>query len=521
MSKNLLTPILEASRMHPERIAMILPDDTHQERSWTYQTMAHDIGRYQLALQQAGGQVGDRVLILSRVRYDLYVLTLALLGLGMVAILLDRGMSRSRILAAISSSGARFAIGEKSLLRSWWFIPPLWRMNRLAFDGPSWGVGGLLLPERATAQAKLLPHQAHGLITFTSGSTGRPKGADRTHTSLLAQHQAMRQHWQDQDNDVDCTCFPVMMLHNLCCGLPTVLPAIDLTHPADFDAARLIEQLQRCGVTRLSGAPGFMTRLCHYALKQGLRLDKIRQVAVGGSTVSTQLAKWLLQLFTHADIIAVYGSTEAEPIAILHGRELMEEGDSDEGYLVGRAANMAEIAIWPLHQTYQVDEHSYQHYGLSGQIGEVLVSGAHVLQRYVDNPQATQENKLPRPDGSVWHRTGDVGYLDHLGRLWLVGRLRDSVEHAGRILWPYPIEKRLDNLPGMVRSALILHKGRPLLVLQGTTPDQQVLEQLKLMGLEKIGISPIESMPLDGRHQSKIDRPALRAMSLDTRREPA
>ncbi|NNM52250.1 MAG: AMP-binding protein [Pseudomonadales bacterium] len=518
MNKNLLSPILLAGQEHPDRIALTLPDESGQEHSWTYQSLIQDIGCYQHALQQAGGHAGDRVLILSRVRYELYVLTLALLGLGMVAVLLDRGMSRSRILSAISSSGARFAMGELSLLRSWWLVPPLWRMRRLAFDGQSRGVRRLDLSQQAAARAQPLPHQAHGLITFTSGSTGRPKGADRTHTSLLAQHHAMRQHWQDQDDDVDCTCFPVMVLHNLCCGLPTVLPAIDLAHPAEFDAARLFEQLQRSGVTRLSGAPGFMNRLCHYAQQANGRLPKIRQVAVGGSSVSTHLAKSLLQLFSHAEVIAVYGSTEAEPIATLPCRELVEEGDFGEGYLVGRAADLAEIAIWPLNQDYTVDEIASQQYCPSGQIGEVLVSGAHVLQRYVDNPQATQESKLPRADGSVWHRTGDAGYLDDMNRLWLVGRLRDSVEHAGQVFWPYPIEKRIDSLPGMERCALIKHQDRPLLVLQGSTPDQQVHEQLSSMSLETIAITRIDTMPLDGRHQSKIDRPALRQMSLNARR---
>jgi len=234
---NLVQPVFEAWDGHPDKPALKVSRlqglELKETQSLTYGQLKEETGRYQRALEAMDLKTGDRVLVLSRVRAELYVLMIALLAMGLVPVLIDRGMKAARIRAAIRLSGAKVAIGEADILRFWWLFPPLWRMQRLALDGKVLGVDDFRawLPNHGVPRCSLLPPDAHGLITYTSGSTGLPKGADRTHRSLIAQHHAIREHWPDQPDDVDCTCFPVLVLHNLSCGISTVLPPIDLAAP--------------------------------------------------------------------------------------------------------------------------------------------------------------------------------------------------------------------------------------------------------------------------------------------------
>jgi acyl-CoA synthetase (AMP-forming)/AMP-acid ligase II len=515
---NLVQPIFDAWDAHPERPALRIPRlkglTLISEQSLSYGQLKADVGRYQRALDPLDLKKGDRVLVLSRVRAELYVLMLALLGLGLVPVLIDRGMSAARIRASIRLSGARVAIGEADILRFWWLFPSMWWMTRLGLDGKALGVEDFSawLPTQAEPRCLPLGKDDHGLITYTSGSTGLPKGADRTHASLIAQHLAIRSHWRDQPDDVDCPCFPVMVLHNLCCGISTVLPRVDLASPAHYDAADMLAYLKRHEVTRLAAAPAFMQHLCDHALTHDLQLPGIRAVAIGGSTLPARLIHRLPAVFPNARIMGVYGSTEAEPIADVQLDELAREGEDHPGHLVGYPASSATVCVVPVGQAIKDDYRVRTIQCNAMVIGEILVSGPHVLQRYIDNPAATAESKIPRPNGQVWHRTGDAGYLDDRGRLWLVGRVKDGILVGNQIVWPYPLEKKLDQLPGIRRSAALAWEGKLLLVLEASAliDTGMLREVLRPLGVFRVVWASVTDMPVDGRHNSKIDRQALR-----------
>ena len=147
--------------------------------------------------------------------------------------------------------------------------------------------------------------------------------------------------------------------------------------------------------------------------------------------------------------------------------------------------------------------------------------GVHVNQAYVDNPEATRANKLIEIDGTVWHRTGDMGRWDDQGRLWLVGRLGDVVRHEGRPHHPFGAEERCERVRGVARAALLAHPytDRAVLVWSpepgaGQDPDpttHRVRGALDELGLRGAQLARVPRMPVDRRHQTKIDRGTLRA----------
>ncbi|MCJ8169128.1 fatty acid CoA ligase family protein [Atopomonas sediminilitoris] len=514
---NFCQRVFVAAQRNPDRLALNITDPiTGSSHSQTYAQLLSQAASWQQRLVAQGLVRGDRVLLLAKPSASLYALLLALLGLGLVPVLLDRGMSRARMIASIKTSAARAAIGERAILRHWYAVPALWRLPRFALDGRAFGVrdlrqGWMAASLSAFRADALSDEHAHGLISFTSGSTGAPKGADRTHHSLIAQHEAIRSHWPDQDDDIDAPCFPVLVLHNLACGISTVMPAIDLAAPGSADGERLLAQFSRAGVTRLAAAPAFMQQLLNSAKAAQQTLPKVRSVVVGGSTVTPALLRDCASVFPHAHCRVVYGSTEAEPIAEIDMPLLLSQWGAQAGHLVGKPVAQAEVCVvrsdMPLGNQTQVQEATLS----AGQCGEILVAGEHVLKRYIDNPQACAENKIPRADGLVWHRTGDCGFFDQQGQLWLTGRLKDAVPSAQGPLFTYPLEMQVDALAGVTRCALVARPSAPpVLILQGQPSSWDALKAIVAhWALPNLHWAEVAQMPVDGRHNSKIDRPAL------------
>ncbi len=508
--------IYDACQRHPERLALAITQvqegELRSQEHCSYKQLAERIGSVVAGFQRLGLQSGDRVLVLMRVQIDLYVLVIALMALGAIPVLIDRGMSRKRMMSALRSSKAQWLIGTLDIVRHWWKIPALWSLRRFAIDGKTLGVGRMDVPVSAKwSIPKEFAGDAHGLISFTSGSTGAPKGADRTHSSLLAQHHALRAHWPDVDEDRDSTCFPVMVLHQLCCGISTILPAMDLSRPAFCVPELLYHQFESERISRFSAAPACLQTLVEWASNQHVQFRSIRALAIGGSTISVRLAEKLLLVFPEAAITCVYGSTEAEPIASIALADFLEHAQEDRGYLLGYPAACAELCISAAGANFDDEQDLLNARCPVGGEGEIWVKGPHVLKAYVDQPEATRLSKIISKDGHVWHRTGDVGFMDHHHRLWMVGRYWDRLQWQDQVVWPFVVEKQIDLLDGVRRSALVAVGADWVLALecQNGIPDS-VRDVLIAMQLPVPVILVAMTIPVDGRHQSKIDRESLK-----------
>lgn len=520
---NLAAVILADEQARANQLALVFPalDDRADDVRVTYGELRRRIAQFQTGIANAGLRPGDRVALLLPAGADFFALALALLASGQVIVVLDGRMDARRVIRALSVAGARAVVSVRAVLKRWPLVPPLWRARRIAVDGRGFGVTSLeVLIGRGESEVAVLPRDGAdpAMLSFTSGSTGRPKGAERTHGILSAQHLALKDHAPDRDGEIDMPCFPAIVLHNLACGLTTVLPPIDLRHPGQADARRVAAAIARFGVTSLSGAPAYMARLCDHLLAQRSPATTIRRVFIGGAPVGRRLCERVLAAFPAAESEVVYGSTEAEPMTSVALHEVVA-ADGD-GYLVGRAAPVADIALVDLpDEPPRLDARGIDpHRVPDGASGEVVVRGPHVVRRYLGDDDATRRSKLPMPDGSVWHRTYDLARRDGAGRLWLTGRTSDVVLHRGRRVEPYPIEAAAGELPGVVAAALVSHaraehgelllQCAPAIAADVTAAARELLAARDLDG---VAIETVHELPMDARHNSKIDRPELRA----------
>jgi len=318
------------------------------------------------------------------------------------------------------------------------------------------------------------------LITFTSGSSGEPKGANRTHGFLRAQHLALAAEFPLAADDVDLTMFPVFALRNLASGVTSVVPAMDFARVDRVDGAALLAQMEAHGVTTCTASPPFFDRLAEAIAAAGAGgedaggrpghdpprpapLRRLRRLLTGGAPVADeQLARWRRAL-PETEIVVVYGSTEAEPVAHLTAEERLALcGASAQvtaapvaGYCVGPPCAAVRARVVRIHGGPVALDGGWAAWEVAaGEVGELVVAGDHVCQDYFRNPGAVAENKIRDAEGVIWHRMGDTGRLDAQGRFWLAGRVHSTIWRAGRAVHPQLVEQAAAQALGRSAQAM-------------------------------------------------------------------
>ena len=461
-------------------------------RSITFRELAADADRLGGFFSERLG-VGGRILLLQPMGVDLYRLVSGLFAGGGTGVIIDPSMGISRAREMLGRVGVRAMAGPPLVHVFRALSPQLWPGPALS---GGWVPGSVRYSEaRGKGVGQSFPPDTPALITFTTGSTGRPKAMARSHDFLARQHTVLAAHRGLNAEDVDLATLPVFALSSLASGARIVLPDANLRKPASVVPDRVLAQMRREGVTTVSASPAFLAPLADTLIHSGDTFAGLRSCFTGGARVSAGLAAKLIHAFPNARVEVVYGSTEAEPIATLDVREelvAMQAGEADgRGALVGRPVAELELRVVKPGTLEQAE------------VGEVVVTGAHVNRSYWEDSAADAANKLP--DGEkVWHRTGDTGHLDAEGRLWLVGRVADMVGE----IHPFPVEIAAERVAGVRRAALIWdeRKSRPLLCFDGEAVDERAV--VSATGID--AVLRVRTIPVDPRHNAKVNRIALR-----------
>jgi acyl-CoA synthetase (AMP-forming)/AMP-acid ligase II len=342
----------------------------------------------------------------------------------------------------------------------------------------------------------------------------------RTHDFLLAQHRVLAEAFPCQEGVVSLSSMPIFVLADLACGITSLIAAGDLQHPGRIDPWPILEQMHTYRPVRASGSPAFWARLASYCERRRLALSPgLQALYTGGGPVFPPLLDRLAALAPQAEVVSVYGSTEAEPIAKI-ARHALGAGDLErmrQGFGVLAGAPVPEIDLRILadpagtHLGAACTAAEFaDHVAGPGEPGEIVVSGEHVSTGYLEG-SSDQEAKF-RVDSRVWHRTGDAGYIDSHGRLWLLGRSVARIHDRHGTLYPFAVECALSWHMGVRRAAAIAFHGRRLLLVESS---RRVSRESILAGLpdesffDAVRIWRRRRIPVDKRHNAKIDYTAL------------
>jgi acyl-CoA synthetase (AMP-forming)/AMP-acid ligase II len=302
--------------------------------------------------------------------------------------------------------------------------------------------------------------------------------------------------------------------------VPSIVPAMDFRRVDQVDAARVLAQMKAQGVTTCTASPPFFDRLAAEVARRPGDAPALRRILTGGAPVAdAQLRVWR-RAFPQTEILVVYGSTEAEPVAHLKAEERLAA--TGPGFCAGPPGERVRAKIVRIHSgPIDLGAGGWADWELpAGEIGELVVAGDHVGRDYYENPKAVRENKIMDGDGTVWHRMGDTGSFDPKGRFWIAGRVHSTIRRGKELIHPQLVEQAAQGEDPRVRRAAAVGLPDPelgervVVVIETVEAGFESEVAARLVGggftADEILLTA-EPLPVDPRHNSKIDYGSLRS----------
>ncbi len=357
-------------------------------------------------------------------------------------------------------------------------------------------------------------------VIFTSGATGPAKGVVYRHRQVRAQLAALRSTYGITSDDRLVAAFAPFALYGPLLGIASAVPDVDVTAPAGLTAVALADAAAAVDATLVFASPSALRNVVETAhllrCEERAALARVRLVLSAGAPVPLHLLRRVQAVLPGASLHTPYGMTEALPVADI-SLEQIEAAGAGNGVCVGHPIDGVDIAVSPLTATGDAPGTPITTPEITG---EVCVRAAHVKDRY-DRLWAT-ERASSRNAG--WHRTSDVGHLDGVGRLWVEGRLAHIVVTASGPVTPVGIEQRIEQIDG-VRAAAVVGVGprgtQQVVVVvvpestsrrSGVLADEQLATAVRdAAGTDVTAVLVTSQLPVDIRHQSKIDRAKVAA----------
>lgn len=533
----------------PDKQALFYPlGDTDAYESLTLRELSEKASQVASSLHALGVRKGSKVLLFVRPSLDFPVIAYALFKLGAVSILIDPGMGRKNLFNCIEEVTPDVLIAVPEVFIGRRLFPKVFSSVKtmILCEGPSafksWlarvinpGVIKLrdLLSrgEEAFDTTKVSPGELAAIV-FTSGGTGRPKGVEYSHGIYCYQVDVLQKTYGLSENDIDLPAFPLFALFSLAMGMSVVIPDMDPTKPAKACPKRLVSHIKRKSVTFAGGSPAIWERVAEYCVAENIELPSLKSLMMFGAPVASKIHKDFVGVLVRGTTYTPYGATECLPVSTISGKEILEsrlweKTDEGKGTCVGYSSLGTEIKI--IEQTEDAVESLEDVTELKAlEIGEIIVKGRQVTKQYYLNPEKTRFAKIY--DGEdVWHRMGDLGYLDMNGRLWFCGRMVHAIKVDEQRLCSVTTEAHFNVHPLVKRSALIdygpQNNTKPGLVIEkkpgasGAQIRKDLLEISKTQKLDHLitEFFSDDHFPVDVRHNIKIDRKKLGEMAKNGR----
>ena len=473
------------------------------------------------ALTSLGVERGTRCVLMVKPSPEFFGLTFALLKIGAVPVLVDPGMGIKNLGTCLAEAEPEVFIGIKKahVARALFGWAKDSLKTRISVGGFPFA-HDLLKVEAAQSDAPFPACAPSGdelaAILFTSGSTGIPKGVLTTHGNFLAQVRLLKKLFGIEPGERDLSTFPLFALFGPALGMAAIVPDMDASKPAQADPKKLLAAFKAHGCTNFFGSPALIENLGKHCEATGEKLPGLRRAISAGAPASApSIERFAKLLDDGAQVFTPYGATESLPVAVIGSDEILNDTragtEAGKGVCVGVPAPEMQVEIVAITDDALDDVVPLP----ANAIGEIVVSGPVVTRGYYGREEATKLAKIKTAD-TLWHRMGDVGYLDDEGRLWMCGRKAHRVVLGDEVLFTVPVESRFNTIDGVRRSALVKAKGKAALCLELEPAAKwvDVEPQLKACAPElplEVFLHHKKPFPVDVRHNSKIFREKLAA----------
>ncbi|MEX2290151.1 MAG: long-chain fatty acid--CoA ligase [Mycobacteriales bacterium] len=409
----------------------------------TYGQMLDRVRRLAGGLRSRGIGRGDIVGLLAYNSTEFLEVIFAANYIGAVAMPVNWRLSPTEVAYILTNSRAKILVSEVALGHV--AVPALAQAEQevvgLAVDDlrePGWStLAELRLAEPVPAAAQVQEGDLHRLM-YTSGTTSHPKGVMITHENLMWKNMAHVVEFSVTAEDVGLVCGPLYHVGALDLTTTTVLYAggTVVIHPR-FDAERVVAEIERGRITNVWLPPAMLNAILALPDIERGDLGGLRFLIAGGEKMPEPLIKRVQDLFPNAWFVDAYGLTESvSGDTFLDRRFTLERRGS-----VGKPCLHLEVAIWDLDGEDTVP---------AGVTGEIVLRGPKLFRGYWRNPEATEAAFR-----GGWFHTGDIGYLDEDGFLYIVDRLKDMIISGGENIASIEVERVLYGYPGLREAAVV------------------------------------------------------------------
>lgn len=426
-------------------------------------------------LRTHGAQRGDRIVVMTLNSPDVTAAFTAIWKIGAVIVPVTPMWTAREVRYVLQDSGARLVITspelaarvkEASSMLGVGDLPGFAEVLVLGTTNVE-GVTDITAEyERATPFEPVVDTAPDdlALLLYTSGTTGNPKGVMLSHDNLIfiadsvyANNVSLGQIRGMQILPLSHIYGVLMMNLGARMGNTTYV----LKH---FEAGKVLQIIESFRVQRLAVVPTMLTLLINHPDREKYDYSSLEAVGSGGAPLSEATRQEFARLF-HCRVVQGYGLSESS--GALTGYRPADE------YRVGSVGpSLPGIEMCVMDFNNQVLP--------SGQIGELCSRGRHIMQGYFNNPQATADTIIDGPNGT-WLHTGDVGWMDADGYVYITDRKKDLVIKGGENISPREIEEAIYAHPAVAEVAVVGIPdevyGENLLAAVVLKPGQALLEE--------------------------------------------
>ncbi len=295
--------------------------------------------------------------------------------------------------------------------------------------------------DRLTAAPELTPDVAPETLAglfYTGGTTGASKGVMLTHANLMANavHTQLAQPLLEDDRYL--TMAPMFHAAGVYAALSIMwIGAANVVQPA-FEPGQTLDLIEGEGITCAIAVPTMLAAMLEAQAARPRDTGTLRWLSHGASPIALELLKRSDELFG-CELIHLYGATELSPLATIFRHEDRFLGEPDRAKSCGTAPPGVALEIRsPMGETLP-----------RGEVGEVTVAGPNVMVGYWNKPEQTE---AVLRDG--WYSTGDLGFLDDEGYLYLVDRSKDMIVSGGENVYCTEVEDAIYTHPSVLEATV-------------------------------------------------------------------
>jgi len=410
----------------------------------TYERLLKKVDTLARFLELSDIKKGDRVAIFMQNTKEFAISLFAITKIGAVAVPINTFLKSEEVAYILNDCDAKMLMASSQLKK---VVEPLWektQIRRIVWEGDvefldnkNIGFSEIfeILKSHETVELPKIDDLA--IIIYTSGTTGNPKGAMLSYRNIFHNCQAIGELTKFTRKDRFIVYLP--MFHAFTLTVTVIMP---LYYGASFVLIRnimpfsnIIKQILLKRVTMFVGVPDVYNALSRAKLPwYFMWFQKVRYFVSGAAPLSEATINRFTSKFKRAKLLEGYGLSECSPVVSVNLPSLQKPMS------VGPAVPGVEIKI--------VDENMMEL--PTGEIGEIIVKGDNVMQGYLNNPTATDETIV-----NGWLLTGDLGYLDEDGFLFIVDRKKDLIISKGINIYPREIEEIINSFDGVGATAVV------------------------------------------------------------------